>query len=68
MVALELRVQNRHIPPMNPLRAAISAAYLEAYARLFPDARIATIAVAGHVPQQEQPAAFADTVLTFLND
>ena len=45
----------------------ISAAYLEGYARLFPDARIATIAAAGHVPQIEQPAAFAETVLAFLN-
>ncbi len=45
----------------------ISAAYLEGYAKLLPNARITTIAAAGHVPQIEQPAAFADTVLTFLN-
>jgi pimeloyl-ACP methyl ester carboxylesterase len=46
----------------------VSAAYLEAYAGLFPDARTATIAAAGHVPQQEQPTVFAETVLAFLND
>ena len=45
----------------------ISAAYLEGYAQLLPDARTTTIAAAGHVPQIEQPAAFADTVLAFLN-
>jgi pimeloyl-ACP methyl ester carboxylesterase len=45
----------------------ISAAYLEGYAKLLPDARTTTIAAAGHVPQQEQPEAFADTVLAFLN-
>ena len=45
----------------------ISAAYLEGYAKLLPDARTATIAAAGHMPQIEQPAAFADSVLAFLN-
>ena len=45
----------------------ISAAYLEGYANLLPNARTATIAAACHVPQIEQPAAFAATVLTFLN-
>jgi pimeloyl-ACP methyl ester carboxylesterase len=45
----------------------VSAAYLDGYAKLLPDARTATIAAAGHVPQIEQPAAFADTVLAFLN-
>ena len=44
----------------------VSAAYLEGYAALLPDARVVTIAAAGHVPQVEQPAAFADAVLTFL--
>jgi len=45
----------------------ISPAYLEGYAKLLPNARTATIAAAGHVPQIEQPAAFADSVLAFLN-
>ncbi len=45
----------------------ISAAYVEGYAKLLPDARTTTIAAAGHVPQIEQPAVFADTVLAFLN-
>ena len=45
----------------------ISAAYLEGYAKLLPNARTATIAAAGHVPQIEQPAAFAAAALAFLN-
>jgi pimeloyl-ACP methyl ester carboxylesterase len=45
----------------------ISAEYLAAYARLLPDARTDTIAAAGHAPHVEQPAAFARTVLAFLD-
>jgi pimeloyl-ACP methyl ester carboxylesterase len=45
----------------------ISSAYLEGYARLLPDARTATIAAAGHLPQIEQSDAFAASVLAFLN-
>ncbi len=44
----------------------VSQEYLAAYARLLPNARIATIAAAGHAPQMEQPEAFAQTVLRFL--
>jgi len=44
----------------------ISAEYVTAYARLLPNARIATIAAAGHAPHLEQPEAFARTVLQFL--
>jgi pimeloyl-ACP methyl ester carboxylesterase len=44
----------------------VSQAYIEAYSRLLPNARILTIKAAGHVPQLEQPAAFADVVLEFL--
>ncbi|MFZ0016141.1 MAG: alpha/beta fold hydrolase, partial [Acetobacteraceae bacterium] len=44
----------------------VSAEYLAAYARLLPNARTATIAAAGHAPHAEQPDAFANTVLTFL--
>jgi pimeloyl-ACP methyl ester carboxylesterase len=44
----------------------VSADYLAGYARLFPQARVETIAAAGHLPQLEQPAAFAATVLSFL--
>jgi pimeloyl-ACP methyl ester carboxylesterase len=46
----------------------VSQAYLDAYARLLPNARTMTIKAAGHVPQLEQPAAFAATVLEFLGD
>lgn len=45
----------------------VSAAYMEGYAHLLPNARTMTIAAAGHVPQIEQPAAFVDTALAFLN-
>lgn len=45
----------------------MSAAYVDAYAKLVPGARTATIAEAGHAPQVEQPAAFAATVLPFLD-
>ncbi|MGE5145366.1 MAG: alpha/beta fold hydrolase [Candidatus Eiseniibacteriota bacterium] len=44
----------------------VSQSYLEGYAKLLPDARVAVIAEAGHAPQVEQPDRFADTVLPFL--
>ena len=46
----------------------VSQPYLEAYAGLLPNARTRTIAAAGHVPQLEQPAAFAGAVLEFLGE
>jgi pimeloyl-ACP methyl ester carboxylesterase len=46
----------------------VSAAYLDAYARLLPNARTMTIKAAGHVPQLEQPAAFTAAVLNFLGE
>ena len=36
----------------------VSQNYLDAYARLLPNASTQTIKAAGHVPQLEQPAAF----------
>lgn len=45
----------------------VSAGYLQGYAELLPNSRIVTIPQAGHVPHVEQPAAFADAVLSFLN-
>jgi pimeloyl-ACP methyl ester carboxylesterase len=45
----------------------VSAEYLAAYARLLPNARTDTIAAAGHAPHIEQPEAFANTVLAFLD-
>lgn len=44
----------------------VSAEYLERYAALLPNARIETIAEAGHLPQVEQPTATAAKVLQFL--
>ena len=46
----------------------VSAAYLDAYARLLPNAHTMTIKAAGHVPQLEQPAAFTAAVLDFLGE
>jgi len=45
-----------------------SADYVNAYARLLPDARIRTIPAAGHVPHLEQPEAFASAALAFLGE
>jgi len=44
----------------------VSAEYIEAYARLLPNARSETVAAAGHSPHLEQPEAFARVVLSFL--
>lgn len=44
----------------------VSAEYVAGYARLLPQARIETIAAAGHLPQLEQPDAFASAVLSFI--
>jgi pimeloyl-ACP methyl ester carboxylesterase len=45
----------------------VSAEYLERYAALLPQARIETIAQAGHLPQVEQRETTAATVLKFLS-
>jgi pimeloyl-ACP methyl ester carboxylesterase len=45
----------------------VSADYLQAYAKLLPNARTAGIPAAGHAPQLEQPQALAKTVLEFLD-
>jgi pimeloyl-ACP methyl ester carboxylesterase len=45
----------------------VSAEYLARYAALLPNARRETIAAAGHMPHLEAPAAFAATVLDFLD-
>ena len=44
----------------------ISADYIARYAALLPDARIVTLPNAAHVPQMEQPEAFAAATLSFL--
>jgi len=44
----------------------ISAQYLQSYAGLLPNARIETVAKAGHAPQLEQPQALRDLVTGFL--
>ena len=44
----------------------VSESYVDAYSRLLKDTRTLTIEAAGHVPQLEQPVAFANAVLEFL--
>jgi len=44
----------------------VSADYMNAYAKLLPNARTHTIAAAGHAPQLEQPQVLVKTVLDFL--
>jgi pimeloyl-ACP methyl ester carboxylesterase len=44
----------------------ISHAYIERYAALLPNARIVELPDAAHLPQLETPEAFADAVLSFL--
>jgi pimeloyl-ACP methyl ester carboxylesterase len=46
----------------------VSQAYLDAYARLLPNARTQTIKAAGHMPELEQPESFARAVIEFLGD
>ncbi len=46
----------------------VSADYMNAYAKLLPNARTQTIAAAGHAPQLEQPQALATAVLEFLDN
>ena len=45
----------------------VSAQYLKGYAALLPNARIETIAQAGHAPQLEQPQVLFGKVRDFLN-
>ena len=46
----------------------ISEDYVRQYCAAVPGARMETIAAAGHLPQVEQPQAFADCVLNFLDE
>lgn len=45
----------------------VSQSYVEGYAKLIPDARVATIAAAGHAPQLEQPEEFVRVLFAFLD-
>jgi pimeloyl-ACP methyl ester carboxylesterase len=66
---LRHRLHRLHAPTLL-LRGAsdgfVSAEYLAAYAKLLPDARIETVADAGHALAIDAPAAFAQKVLAFL--
>jgi len=45
----------------------VSQSYVEGYAKLIPNARVTTIAAAGHAPQLEQPEEFARVLFAFLD-
>jgi pimeloyl-ACP methyl ester carboxylesterase len=45
----------------------VSDQYMQNYAALIPKARTAVISEAGHVPHLEQPEAFAEVAMQFLN-
>jgi pimeloyl-ACP methyl ester carboxylesterase len=45
----------------------ISAAYMDGYANLLPNARTLTLPATGHVPQVETPDAFVTATLAFLD-
>ncbi len=45
----------------------VSQSYVEGFAKLIPDARVTTIATAGHAPQLEQPEEFARVLFAFLD-
>lgn len=66
---LKHRLQRAAMPALFMRGASdglVSADCLEGYARLLPNARIVTIAGAGHAPQLEQPKAFAEALFGFL--
>ncbi len=44
----------------------VSQSYIDGYAKLIPNARVTTIAAAGHAPQLEQPEEFARVLFAFL--
>jgi pimeloyl-ACP methyl ester carboxylesterase len=44
----------------------VGQTYIDAYAKLIPNARVTTIAAAGHAPQLEQPEEFARVLFAFL--
>ncbi len=44
----------------------VSQGYVDGYAKLIPNARVTTIAAAGHAPQIEQPEEFARVLFAFL--
>lgn len=45
----------------------VSQSYIDGYAKLIPNSKVATIAAAGHAPQLEQPEEFARVLFGFLD-
>lgn len=61
------RITNRALFLRGEHDGLISAEYLAGYAGLLPNARTLTLPNAAHVPQIEQPDAFVDAAVAFLN-
>lgn len=61
------RVTNKTLFLRGEHDGLISAAYMDGYAKLLPNARTLTLPNAGHVPHVEQPEAFVGTAVAFLN-
>ena len=61
------RVTNKALFLRGEHDGLISADYMAGYAKLLPNARTLTLPDAGHVPQIEQPAAFVNAAVAFLN-
>jgi pimeloyl-ACP methyl ester carboxylesterase len=61
------RVTNKALFLRGEHDGLISAAYMDGYARLLPNARTLTLPLAGHVPHVEQPEAFVSAALAFLD-
>jgi pimeloyl-ACP methyl ester carboxylesterase len=61
------RVTNQTLFVRGEHDGLVSADYMEGYAKLLPNARTLTLPNAGHQPQIEQPEAFVDAAVAFLN-
>src|SRR5580658_6744719 len=61
------RVTNKALFMRGEHDGLISAAYMDGYAALLPNARTWTLLDAGHVPQVERPDAFVSAALAFLD-
>lgn len=60
------RIKNQALFLRGASDGLVSDEYMQAYAKFLPNARTMTIPNAGHVPQIEQPEAFAAAVQKFL--
>ncbi len=61
------RVTNKSLFLRGEHDGLISAAYMDGYAKLLPNARVLTLPATGHVPHVETPEAFVSAALAFLD-